>query len=76
MDTWNSSKSIQLILSYRAESHGKTWSFDLKLFKPVKLEESKWNTKGRNIILNISKANKEEDHWPRLTEEKTKNPHI
>jgi hypothetical protein len=41
----------------------------------VNLEESKWNTKGRNIILNISKAS-DGPHWPRLTKEKVKNSHI
>ena len=61
----------------RAESHGATFSFDLQLFDEVVVEESKWNTKGRNIILNISKKDKDRDeHWPRLTKEKTKNPHI
>jgi hypothetical protein len=42
----------------------------------VNVEQSKWNTKGRNIILNIVKANTEAEHWPRLTKEKVKNSHI
>jgi hypothetical protein len=42
----------------------------------VSVESSKWNTKGRNIILNIVKANPEAEYWPRLTKEKTKNSHI
>jgi len=46
------------------------------MFDAVKVEESKWNTKGRNIILNITKANPEAEYWPRLTKEKTKNAHI
>jgi len=40
------------------------------------MDESKWNTKGRNIILNIVKANKEDSYWPRLTKDKIKNSHI
>jgi hypothetical protein len=61
---------------FRAESHGHAYGFDLALFGAVSMEESKWNTKGRNIILNIVKANKEEAYWPRLTKEKIKNSHI
>ena len=46
------------------------------LFEPVIKAESKWNTKGRNIIINLSKQNKEadtDDWWPRISKEKTKN---
>ena len=46
------------------------------LFEPVIKAESKWNTKGRNIILNIAKKDKEKDPdewWPRLTKDKVKN---
>ena len=46
------------------------------MFEGVKVDESKWNTKGRNIILNIKKANEEAEYWPRLTKEKTKNTQI
>ena len=61
---------------FRAESHGHAYGFDLALFGAVSVEESKWNTKGRNIILNIVKANSEDAYWPRLTKEKVKNTHI
>lgn len=61
---------------FRAESHGHTYGFDLPLFAAVSVDESKWNTKGRNIILNIVKANKEDAYWPRLTKDKVKNSHI
>ena len=46
------------------------------MFEPIIKSESKWNTGGRNIILNLSKKNKEaepDDWWPRLTLDKTKN---
>ena len=40
-------------------------------------EESRWNTKGRNIIINLSKkAKDEEEWWPRLTKSKNKSPFI
>ena len=61
---------------YRAESHGQAYGFELTLFEGIVVEESRWNTKGRNIILNISKANKEAEYWPRLTRDKIKNAHI
>ena len=37
------------------------------------MQESKWNTKGRNIIVNLSKKDKEAEYWPRITKEKAKN---
>lgn len=52
------------------------YGFDLALFEQVNVEASKWNTKGRNIILNITKQNVGADHWPRLTKDKVKNSHI
>ena len=61
---------------FRAESHGHAYGFDLALFGAVSVEESKWNTKGRNINLNIVKADSEDAYWPRLTKEKVKNAHI
>ncbi|CDW90495.1 UNKNOWN [Stylonychia lemnae] len=63
-------------LKFQADSHNNVYAFDLGLFDQVDVEQSKWNTKGRNIILNISKKNTDTDHWPRLTKEKTKNAHI
>ena len=52
------------------------YAFDIQLFDLVNVEASKWNTKGRNIILNIVKQNAEAEHWPRLTKDKVKNAHI
>jgi len=63
-------------LKFYGESHGTPYSFDLELFKEVIVEESKWNLKGRNIVLNIAKKDQEDEYWPRLTKDKTKNPHI
>jgi hypothetical protein len=61
---------------YRAESHNNVYAFDIQLFAEVDVEQSKWNTKGRNIILNIVKKDASADHWPRLTKDKVKNQHI
>ena len=46
----------------------------MELYEQVVKDESKWNTKGRNIIISVSKSDKdEEEWWPRLTKDKTKN---
>ena len=55
----------------------KKYDAKIELFEAVIVEESKWNTKGRYIILNILKKDQDaEEYWPRLTKEKVKNPHI
>ena len=41
----------------------------------MNVDVSGWNTKGRNIILNLVKTNPGE-YWPRLTKDKVKNAHI
>lgn len=46
------------------------------LFDAVNVDQSKWNTKGRNIILNIVKQNTDAEYWPRLQKEKVKNTRI
>ena len=44
------------------------------MFEPIVKEESKWNIKGRNIFISVSKKDKEqEEWWPRITKEKVKN---
>ena len=48
----------------------------MEMFEPIIKSESKWNTKGRNVILNLSKKDKEketDEWWPRLQKEKVKN---
>ena len=48
----------------------------MEMFEPIVKSESKWNTQGRNVILNLSKKDKEKDTdewWPRLQKEKVKN---
>jgi len=47
------------------------------MFDKIVKEESKWNTKGRNIFIIVSKEDKEqEEWWPRITKEKVKNHFI
>jgi hypothetical protein len=48
----------------------------MTLFGEQDVEASKWNIKGRNIILNIVKKDAEAEYWPRLTKDKVKNLHI
>ena len=56
---------------------GKKYELNLEFFGEVVVSESGWNTKGRNIVMSISKKDKEaEEHWPRITKDKIKNPHI
>ena len=59
---------------FRADSHGQEYGFDLELFDEVIVEDSKWNTKGRNISVSIAKKNEEAEYWPRITKEKLKLP--
>jgi hypothetical protein len=55
-------------LQFSSTANGIKYEFELELFKPVVKEESKWNTKGRNILINLSKKEKsDEEWWPRLT---------
>ena len=61
-------------LIFKAKTAEANYAFDFALFGEVNVEGSKWNTKGRYIILNIEK--KEEESWPRITKEKVKNNHI
>ncbi len=64
-------------LKISGTSLGKTYEGEIDLFADVVVSESGWNTKGRNIIMSISKKDKEaEEYWPRLTKEKGKNIHI
>lgn len=46
---------------------------DIELFDEIEREGSKWNQKGRNILLNIKKKDCDKEHWPRLIKNKEKN---
>ena len=50
------------------------FNMDLELNQDVVKEESAWNVKGRNILIRVSKKDKEqEEWWPRIAAAKTKN---
>ena len=51
------------------------YGFNLELFEKISKDESKWNLKGRYVLINIAKAeeSKKEEWWGRLTKDKTKN---
>ena len=65
-------------LAFNAMANGQKYSLDLEFFEPIVKEESKWNTKGRYIIINLSKKDKDqtEEWWSRLVKEKGKNQFI
>ncbi len=64
-------------LTFRAESHGQKYGFDLELYKGVIKSESGWNLKGRNVIFRLVKQEVDRsEYWPRLTKDKVKNQKI
>jgi hypothetical protein len=64
-------------LMFSATANGVKYGFEMELFEQVVKDESTWNKKGRHIIINVSKADKDKDEWwPRLTKEKSNNHQI
>ncbi|CAI2380211.1 unnamed protein product [Moneuplotes crassus] len=63
-------------LKFTGEVGPQKYAMEMDLYKEIILEESKWNLKGRNVILNIVKKDQEDEYWPRITKEKIKHPHI
>ena len=51
------------------------FAMDMAVFEAIVKEESAWNVKGRNVIINLAKKDKTqtEEWWPRLTKDKVKN---
>ena len=45
----------------------------MEFFAEIEKSESAWNTKGRNIIVSISKKDKEAEYWDRLLKTTVKN---
>ena len=64
------------LTSFRGESHGTKYAFEMEFFAEIVKSESAWNTKGRNIIVSISKKDKETEYWPRLLKTSVKNARI
>ena len=48
----------------------------MEFFAGIVKADSKFNTKGRNPIITLAKADKEAEYWPRLTKDKVKNSRI
>ena len=48
---------------------------EMVVFEAIVKEESAWNVKGRNVIINLAKKDKDqtEEWWPRITKDKVKN---
>jgi len=63
-------------LKFKATSEGTTFGFDMEFFAEVDKEASAWNTKGRNVLINLAKKDTEAEYWTRLTKNKTKNQKI
>ena len=61
-------------LKFSGMSAGTKFALNVEMHKQIVKEESKWNLKGRNVFLNISKKDKDdEEWWPRITKDKAKN---
>ena len=63
-------------LTFTGKINEVKYGIDLDLYKEVNTDESKWNMKGRNVLLNIIKKDTEDEYWPRITKEKMKHTHI
>ena len=48
----------------------------MEFFAEIDKAASAWDTKGRNIYVNIAKKDAEAEYWPRITKEKVKNSKI
>ena len=62
-------------LKFSCVANGQKYALDMVVFEPIVKEESAWNVKGRNVIINLAKKDKSqtEEWWNRLTKEKVKN---
>jgi hypothetical protein len=64
-------------LAFSAESHGQKYGFDMELFNGINKAESGWNLKGRNVSFRLAKKDDDqEEYWPRLFKDKTKNQKV
>tara|TARA_B110000503_G_C7032620_1_gene364702 strand:+ start:570 stop:866 length:297 start_codon:yes stop_codon:yes gene_type:complete len=64
-------------LIYSCVAASEKYHMALEVFEQIVKDESKWNIKGRNVMISLSKKDKEQDEWwPRITKDKVKNHHI
>ena len=63
------------MLKFSCSANGQKYLLELETFEAIVKEESAWNVKGRNVLINLSKKDKtqEEEWWPRITKAKVKN---
>ena len=61
---------------FRAKSHETEFGFTMEFFAEIVKEDSAWNTKGRNVIINLAKKDTDAEYWTRLTKAKVKNARI
>ena len=45
-------------LKFTATANGSKYDMDLEMFEAIVKEESAWNIKGRNVIINVAKKDK------------------
>ena len=46
------------MLKFQCNANGQKYSMELEVFEAVVKEESAWNVKGRNVIINLAKKDK------------------
>jgi len=47
------------MLKFSCTANGTKYLLELETFEPIVKEESAWNVKGRNVLINLSKKDKE-----------------
>jgi len=64
-------------LTFSGNVKDKEYAFTIPDFQAeIDIEASKWNTKGRNIVVMLKKKDEEADSWTRIQKNKTKNAKI
>jgi len=59
--------SAEGVLTFEGnDNEGKIFGFEMAFFGEVNVEESKWNVKGRHVIVSLAKKDEDADFWPRL----------
>mmetsp|Transcript_19244 Transcript_19244/g.59375 ORF Transcript_19244/g.59375 Transcript_19244/m.59375 type:complete len:138 (+) Transcript_19244:48-461(+) len=58
-------------LKFSGESDEHRYEFALDFHAGIVPEESVWKVTGRNVLMHVVKAKKEEEYWPRLSTSKT-----
>ena len=66
----------ECLTRFSGVSHEQKYGFDIEFFAEIVKSESAWNTKGRHIIVSLSKKDKGAEYWPRLLKQAGKNQRI